>query len=197
MAANIRARYARAVHSGNLTVIGSKNNTDDAETTERDPEILGAYGLADRDLVRGQDAKGRTFKPAPLAVPLERLFAGDGRAAHQIVGILAYMASTEARRLGVKLAPVQAMDMAKATLAWFRNGTCKPCGGRGFPMLKDSPVQSAHACDRCQGSGKIPFEKEFRFEWKPVARWLKEQIELESGRAGPAAMKTLAGRMSL
>jgi hypothetical protein len=194
---NIKTRYAAAVNSGNLTVKSAKNATDEAETVIGDPEVLGAYGLADRDLERGHDSQDRKFTPAPLAVPLERLFAGDSNAAHRIVRILADMAFTEARRLGVKLSRTQAQDMARATLAWFRNGTCEPCGGRGFPMIKDSPVMAAHACEHCKGTGKIPFEKQFRFEWKPLARWLKEGMELECGRAAPRAMRTLAGRMDL
>jgi hypothetical protein len=194
---NIKTRYAAAVNSGNLTVKSAKNATDEAETVIGDPEVLGAYGLADRDLVRGHDSQDRKFTPAPLAVPLERLFAGDDKAAHEIVRIMADMVFVRARKLDIKLSATQAQDMARATLAWYRNGACKPCGGRGFPLIQDTPVQSKHACEHCDGVGKIPFEKQFRFEWKPLARWLKEGIELECGRAGPRAMRTLAGRMDL
>ncbi len=197
MGFNIRKRYSSAVHSRNLTVKSAKNNTDDAETVIGDPEVLGAFGLADRNLTRGHDGQGRSFTPAPLAVPLERLFAGDHRAAHEIVCILAYEAFIEARRTKVNLSRVQAHDMARAVLAWFRNGACQPCGGRGFPLIKDSPVQSANECDSCDGTGKIAFDANFRHEWKPLARWLKEQMEIESGRAGPAAMRALSERMDL
>lgn len=198
---NIRARYASAVHSHNLTVRSSKNNTEDAETVIGDPEVLGAYGLADRNLgegrERGRDGKWRPITPAPLAVPLERLFAGDSNAAHAVVGILAILAFDESRRLGVRLSQVQATDMARATLAWYRNGTCQPCGGRGKPLIKDSPVESAHDCDQCKGTGKVLFERNFRHEWKPLAVWLRDRMDEESSKAGPAAMRSLAGRMTL
>lgn len=201
MAMNIRARYASAVHSSNLTVKSAKNNTEDAETVIGDPEVLGAYGLADRNLVegreRGRDGKWRSITPAPLAVPLERLFAGDARAAHEVVRVLAGLAFEESRRLGVKLSQVQSEDMARATLAWYRNGTCKPCGGRGKPLIKDSPVQSANDCDACGGTGKIKFERHFRYEWKPLAVWLRDRLDEESSKAGPAAMRTIAGKMDL
>ena len=197
MGFNIRKRYSSAVHSHNLTVKSAKNTAEDAETTIGDPEVLGAFAWADRNLTRGHDGRGRSFKPSPLAVPLERLFAGDHRAAHEIVRILAKEAFIEARRTRVQLRRVQAHDMARGVLAWFRHGTCQPCGGRGFPLIKDSPVKSANECDSCGGTGKIAFDACFRHEWKPLARWLKEQIEMESGRAGPAAMKTLSERMDL
>lgn len=189
MATAIRERYSSAVHSVSLTV--------DEKTTYSDTDVLGAYGLADRNLKRGHDGSGRSFTPAPLAVPLERLFAGDNTAAHEIVSILSASAFMEARRLRVKLSYHQAHDMACMMLAWFRNGACKPCGGRGKPAIKDSPVLSAHDCDHCAGTGKILFEKEFRYEWKPIAVWLKDCMEAESGRAGPAAMRTIAEKMTL
>jgi hypothetical protein len=197
MAFNIRARYARAVHSANLTVKDGRGNTEDAETVIGDPEILGAHGLADKYLARGFDNRDRKFSPAPLAVPLERLFAGDSNAAHEIVRILADMAFEQSYAFDTKISRTQAQDMAKATLAWFRNGTCLPCGGRGFPLIKDSPVQSSKACEHCKGGGKIPFDRNFRHEWKPLARWLKDRMEAESGRAGPNAMRALAGKMEL
>lgn len=197
MAINIKTRYASAVHSSNLTVRSGKHATADAETVIGDPEVLGAYGLADRDLERGHDRNGKTFNPAPLAVPLERLFSGDARAAHDIVRILSELAFDQSRHLGVKLSQVQATDMARATLAWFRNGTCQPCGGRGKPAIKDSPVLSSKDCDHCKGTGKILFERQFRHEWRPLALWMKERMEDESAKAAPAAMKKLAGKMDL
>lgn len=194
MATNMRARYSRAVHSGNLTVVRGESHE---EVLLNDPEVLGAYGLADRNLTagreRGRDGKERPVTPAPLAVPLERLFAGDARAAHEVVRILADAAFNEARRRRVKLDQVQAFDMARAVLAWFRNGVCRPCGGRGFPIIKDSPVQSVVACEHCAGIGKVPLLKHFRYEWKPIVTWLKDRIDDESGRASSAAMRTLAG----
>jgi hypothetical protein len=194
MATVIRERYAAAVHSRSLTV--------DEKTVYSDTDVLGAYGIADRNLTRGHDSayargdkNGRTFTPAPLAVPLERLFSGDHKAAHEIVRILAEMAFYEARRLNVRMGQGQAHDMACATLAWFRNGRCDPCGGRGKPAIPNSPVLAAHDCEHCQGTGKIPFRSQFRHEWKPIADWLREGMEAESSRAAPHAMRALAERM--
>lgn len=185
----LRQRYASAVHSKSLTV--------DEKTTYSDTDVLGAHGLADRNLARGHDGRGRSFTPAPLAVPLERLFSGDHKASHEIVRILAEEAFIEARRWKIQLNRVQAHDMACAVLAWFQHGTCQPCGGRGFPIIKDSPIQSAHECEYCAGSGKIPLRKQFRQEWKDLADWLKDKMEAESGKAGVEAMKLIAARMDL
>jgi hypothetical protein len=196
--ATIRARYAHAVHSGNLLVRSAKHTSDEAQTVLGDPEVLGAFGLADRNLTNGVDGSGKPCNFAPLAVPLERLFAGDTRAAHTIVEILAGMAFIEARARSIKLAEYQAHNMARAVLAWFRNGTCLPCGGRGFPTIKDSPVQSATPCTHCgEKPGKIPLLKHFRYEWKPLVLMLKDHVESESEKAGPAAMRTLAPRLEL
>lgn len=187
--ATVTERYAAAVHSKSLTV--------DERTAYSDTDVLAAYGIADRNLERGFDGRGRSFTPAPLAVPLERLFAGDHKAAHEIVLILAGKAFMEARRLGVKLSQPQAHDMACMMLAWFRNGTCQPCGGRGKPTIKDSPVMTAHDCDHCLGTGKILFYKQFRYEWKPLAEWLKDEMDRACARAAPAAMRFLRDQMDL
>lgn len=192
MATTIRERYRSAVQSHCLTV--------DERTVFSDTDVLGAMGLADRNLARGYetDARGRatrTFTPAPLAVPLERLFAGDSRAAGVIVEILAGMAAHEARRQSVRITDAQATDISRAVLAWHRSGTCQPCGGRGKPIIKDTPVESARDCDHCAGTGKIPFETNFRHEWKPIARWLRDRVEIESGRAAPAAMRKIRAAM--
>jgi hypothetical protein len=105
-------RYRAAVHSGNMT--------SDPNTTRSDSDVVGAFGIADRHLTRGSDARGNHFPPAPLAVALARLFAGDNTAGHAIVETMAANLWRQARRQDVKMARVQSEDISRAVLALRR-----------------------------------------------------------------------------
>lgn len=166
--------YARAIRSGNL-----RGEAD----TVRDVDILGAAGLA--------------AKRAALAMALARLFLGDGRAADDIVGLLALMLRSRSIREAPRLKTTQAEDMARAVLAWHRDGTCRPCGGLGYERAPGAPALSDTECRVCRGIGKRAFEREFRQEWRAHARWLLCVVEQEAGRAGPAVMQALAPRLDL
>ena len=185
----IQDRYSTAVHSSSLK--------SRADTSMSDTDVLGAMGIADRDLERGFTSDGTAVRPAPLAVSLERLFAGDNTAAHGIVRTLAAMAFDYSYRVKVKLSRVVAHDMACACLAWHRNGTCRPCGGHGLTLIPGSKTHSGHECQACRGTGKVLFDRQFRQEHQIVARWLIAEMERESGRAGPQAMRLLAPTLDL
>ena len=193
--AKITDRYATAVHSSNLKVTKEAHKAD-ARSSD-DVEILGAMGLADRDLTRGYMTDGTPVKPAPLAVSLERLFVGDNTAAHAIVRTLAQMAFGYSRRIRVKLQRPTAHDMACACLAWHRNGTCRACGGHGQTLIPGSKTHSGHECQVCRGTGKVLFDTQFRHEHRPIARWLVDEMEKEMSRAAPQAMRLLADSMNL
>jgi hypothetical protein len=107
----IKDRYASAVRSSNLRSV--------PKTRMSDTDVLGAYAIADRRLSTGQDH----FTKHPLAVPLERLFLGDDRAAGEVIRILADMIRKKAPSMRVKITQVQATDMARASLGWFRKPT--------------------------------------------------------------------------
>lgn len=188
--ARITDRYASAVHSSNLKV--SRESDKVTESTVDDTDTLGAYGLADRDLTRGHDSQGNPIRPAPLAVPLERLFAGDSNAAHDIVRTLADMLYTHSFDVRVKISRVQCVDIAKACLAWHRDGVCRDCGGHGYSLIPGVPSLSGHECPGCRGIGKILLAKAFPMKTLALAQWLISEIERESGRAGPRAMRLLS-----
>lgn len=185
----IQDRYASAVHSSNLAV--------DEKTYMGDSDVLGAYGIADRVLTTGRTSDGQNVRPCPLAVPLERLFAGDNNAAYDIVRMLAEMAHEHSFKIKVKIKRVQCTDMAKACLAWHRDGTCKPCGGHGKTEIPGTHTLSDHDCPQCRGSGKLPFERQFKPEQRELARWLVAEMARASGYAGPAAMRALASQLEL
>lgn len=192
-------RYSTAVSSGNLAV--------NPRTRMSDTDVLGAMGIADRELTEGvarrrnretRKVEEVAVKPAPLAVALERLLrGGDTRAAHSITRTMADMVWREARGQSVKLTHAQASDMAKSVLAWFRHGVCKPCGGHGFKLMKGSRTLGDVACGSCKGSGKRALEKEFKHEHRGLVSWLAAEVQRESGRAGPQAMAHLASQMDL
>lgn len=158
--------------------------------------------MADKTLSEGKDRQGNHFVQAPLAVPLQRLFSGDNRAAHDIVRTLADMAWRHARGIPVKLSRPGAHDLACQCLAWHRNGTCKACGGHGYDKIPGTSSLSSHECGVCRGSGKIPFEdaidpKGTNIGLRQLGRWMLNQMERDMGRAAPVAMAALAKEMDL
>lgn len=185
----INDRYASAVHSSNLGV--------DGKTVMSDSDVLGAMGIAGRVLTVGHTSDGTPVKPVPLAVPLERLFSGDNRAAYEIVRMMGQMAFEHSFAIKVKINRVTATDMAKACLAWHRDGLCKPCGGRGKTLIPGTKTLSERDCPHCRGTGKIPFEQKFRPEHRDLARWLVAEMARAAGHAGPAAMRALAPSLDL
>lgn len=192
--ATITDRYSTAVHSRNLSV--------DEKTRMSDTDVLSAMAWADRTLTDGRDRQGNHHVEAPLAVPLQRLFSGDNRAAHDIVLILADMAWRQARGMKVKMGRIQAHDLACQCLAWHRNGTCTNCGGHGYDKIPGTTTLSSHECGVCRGTGKIPFEdaidpKGTNIGLRELGRWLLNQMERDMGRAAPLAMAALAERMEL
>jgi hypothetical protein len=165
-------RYAVAVNSDNLTV--------DERTTYSDTDVLGAAGLAARRY--------------PLGIALTRLFA-DGKPEAAILA-LTELAFKRARTLRVKLGRVEAEDISKAVLGWYRHGRCHPCGGTGYSVIPGTPVQGAE-CPHCKGTTFIPFDRQFPQDRQELARWLSGEIDREQAAAGSAAMAMLAPRMEL
>jgi hypothetical protein len=179
----IKDRYASAVRSSNLRSA--------AKTRMSDSDVLGAYGIADRRLSSGQDH----FTKHPLAVPLERLFLGDDRAAGEVIRILAELIRKKAPSMRVHITKVQAEDMARAALGWFRKPTCRVCGGHGFKLINGTKTLGDSKCTPCKGSGQVQFEQLFRLEQRDLVRWIMARMDLEAGMAAPAAMKAIASQM--
>jgi hypothetical protein len=170
-------------------------------------DVVGAYGLADRRLTDGWvptgPDDGYRIPKAPLSVSLERFFAGDKHAVHALVEEMARMVWSRADRFNIhpKLSRPAAHDMACAVLAWHRGGTCRACGGHGFELIPGTPAKSERHCKVCYdrergvSDGKIPFEPQFRMEYRGLARWLLVEVEEAASRAAPEAMKALYERM--
>jgi hypothetical protein len=165
-------RYSAAVNSDNLAV--------DPRSTWGDSDVLGAAGLAARY--------------EPLGVALTRLFA-DGKP-EAVVRVLADMAFKRARTLKARFSDVELTDLAKAVLAWYRHGTCQPCGGTGYQLIPGTPALGDE-CKHCRGTGRIPFDSQFQGEGRELARWLSGEIDRSQVAAGRAAMAMLAPRLEL
>lgn len=162
-------RYSSSINSSNLL---SKPTT-----TFSDSDVLGAMGLAG--------------KHNPLAVALARLLAGDNKATADVVGVLANMIWRRDRSGPNRRDWPVALTIARASLAWYRHGSCKACDGHGYTPIPGVPALSEHECGECRGTGRIEFEAEFRPEHRELARWAAAQIEREQGNAGHAALRCL------
>lgn len=174
----ITDRYASAVRSSCLTV--------DERTMYSDTDVLGAMGLAARQLEKEDHA---------LAVALTRLFTGANGASMLVVQLLSEKAWKRARSTNVKLNRMGAADIAKACLAWHRDGVCKACGGHGTLVIPGSTTLGPVGCKPCKGDGKVPFERQFPHDLRDLAAWLVTEMEREQSRAGPAAMRAIAPRL--
>lgn len=182
---SIRDRYASAVSTSNLK--------SDPKTVYSASDILGAYGLADRRLTNGDCHHSKH----PLAVPLERLFSGGDSAAREIVPMLAGIIRSKAVSMRLDLTRTQTSDMARAILGWFRHPACQKCDGHGFKRISGTTTIGNLRCHACDASGRVPLEALYRPEWRELVRWTISKMELESGLAGPAAMKLIAPKLSL
>lgn len=145
-------------------------------------DVVGAVGLAG--------------KRAPLATALLRLFVGDNHAAKEIVDLMAQMLVGKAYRMGNEIEHVRAVDMARAVLAWHRDGRCKVCGGHGFLKMDGAPSLSDQECRACRGAGRVLFDQQFPMERLELARWLAAKVEVEQRVAGAEALRFLADRMT-
>lgn len=171
----IQDRYASAIRSNNLAV--------DERTTYSDSDVLGAFGLAAKD------------KSMKLPMLLQRLFLGDNGASVAVVEVLSDMVRDRAAALRIRIAQVQADDMAKACLAWHRDGSCKPCGGHGVLVIRGTKTLGDQECKVCKGIGRRPFEREFHESFRGLASWLVAEMERDQSRAGGAAMAKIAPRL--
>lgn len=161
----ITDRYATAIRSSNLAV--------DERTTYSDSDVLGAAGLAAKNL--------------PIGGGMARLVYGDNHATEAIVQHLTEMTFEKSFKLKLKITKEDARLVSQACLAWSRDGSCKHCGGHGKVLIKGTKTLGDRDCHVCQGSGRIPLERQFSVDGvKELARWLVNQIEMNLSLFAPA-----------
>lgn len=163
-------RYASAIHATSLK--------SEARTTWSDADVIGAAGIAS--------------KYQPLGIALTRMLSGGGTG--DVIREMTIAVREKSFAMKCRVTEPQAQDIATAVLSWFRFGTCQPCGGTGYKIIVGTP-SLGDECPRCSGTGKIPFESQFRQEWRGLAKWLAGEIERSQAQAGDAAMRAIAGKM--
>lgn len=180
---NTLDQYARAVRSSNL---GSK-----PDTTRSDSDMLGAAGLAAKPVRTRAD--GTQTTGSPLGVAMARLLAGnDNHATKDVVRILAAKATGKAYRMGDECSQVEAEDLARRVLAWYRLGTCKACGGHGVRRIAGTNRLSAEQCQACGGTGKLQLRKQIPWARIVLVEWMIGEIDRELAYAAPAIKAALA-----
>lgn len=160
-------RYATAINASSLK--------PDPNSVHSDLDVIGAAGLAARY--------------EPMGIALARMLGGGRGNAIEDMADAAYRRSHRIK--GGRLTRLQAEDMAKAVLAWIRNGRCTPCGGIGAMLIPGTP-SLGDECNTCKGSGKLAFDTHFRQEWRDVADWLRGEVERSQANAGTMTMQKIA-----
>jgi hypothetical protein len=142
-------------------------------------------------------AAGKASKDHPLSLSLLRLFNGDNGAVSEIIELMTSAAVGKAYRVGPEISRVAASFIARLVLDWYRDSTCKACGGHGFKRMNGAPTLSDQPCGQCAGTGRRNFDAMFPKSRLELARWLAAELEREQALAGPAAMAALAPRLDL
>ncbi len=175
-------RYAIAATSSNLK-------------SGPDTDMLGAGAFISKRIRFADTPNARPG--SPLAVALLRLCTGDRHAADDLIDTLTGMMVGKAWRVGNEIGHPAASIIARLVVDWFRDPSCKPCGGLGFRVIKHTPTLGAKPCKVCDGARKRDFEGMFQRERVHLARWALVELEREMSLAGPAAMAALAPRMNV
>lgn len=162
-------RYAGALRTKDLR--------SNASSTHSASDVVGAAGLTAREY--------------PASIELLRFFAGDNRGAPKVVSYLADVISGRAYRTGAQMTRVEAEDMARSILAWYRDGRCPACSGRGFGAIEGAPMLSGKACPACHGARRVAFEGAFDAGRLELATWLRARVERELALGAADAKRRL------
>lgn len=166
-------RYNTAIHASSLK--------PDANTTYADLDVIGAAGLAARY--------------EPMGIALARMLGGGGQG--EVIEVMADAAFRRSQSIkGGRLTRLQAADISRAVMAWFRDGRCDPCGGTSYRIIPGTP-SLGDDCPVCKGTGKLLFDKQFKPEWREVANWLRGEVERSQANAGQIAMRKIAPMLDL
>lgn len=161
-------RYLRAICATKLTL--------DVDTTH-DIDQLIAAGLV-----------GAKSRRAGQALAVARWKGGDNAVRDSLTDELAIAMRNEALR-GMRkgghlrccdakpFTPASMRSTAAALMAWWRDGRCNLCRGRGHPLLPGCPaVDETRMCFACEGTGTRPLERVVRREHQPVVNWLLAEL---------------------
>lgn len=164
---HIQERYAVSRNTSNLKSVFA--------TTMSPSDVIAAAGMAAQEneiamLLWGVTFQGRASQKWMLVEALERMLAGK---------------MIKERWKG------SPKHIAQEVVAWHLHGTCQPCGGRGYRVIKDTPMLSDDICTHCGGTGKVPLPS------SDIHRWLADLLAKLTAVAGGEVMKKLNIRMEL
>ena len=155
-------RYIGAANSSDLHLSGSEGPRTDAD-------ILLAAGYA----TAGNAA-------ASLALRFYRIKAtGDMADFKELTEIAGRWLHGRSFRRGRKsIRRVQAIDLARRAMFWWLNPVCKPCDGRGHPLIPDTArINYGHDCPTCHGGGQYPIHRIVPVGTADEARWLVDELD--------------------
>lgn len=157
---SIEERYVAATNSRDLSL---------KPQARTDADILLAAGYAAAGNAR-----------ASLALEFYRLKATGDLAEFRRLSDIAgsWLCGRSMRKGRRKMAMIQARDLATRVLFWWRAPACQPCGGRGHPLMPNSPVINfGHDCDVCRGTGQYPIHRIVPPGTADEARWLVDEVD--------------------
>lgn len=153
-----------------IAATGSRDLTLPADgSTRTDADILLAAGYA---------ASGNTR--AALALDFYRLKATGDLAEFRRLSDLSgrWLCGRSMRSGRRKMKMIEARDLATRVLFWWRSPACQPCGGRGHPLMPNSPViNHGHDCPVCHGTGQYPIHRIVPPGTADEARWLVDEMD--------------------
>lgn len=145
---SISERYMTARTASTLKV--------DADTTMSPADVLTAAGMA------GQRH----------SVPLRLWVFMHSPSRHQLYALADSLTQRLDDYMNIKKLKGKPWRIAKQTLAWSINNTCRPCGGHGMERIAGTPHLSDVQCPACRGTGKT----ELHTENNQAAQWLLSEI---------------------
>jgi hypothetical protein len=84
-----------------------------------------------------------------------------------------------------------AWTIAKQMLAWWCEGICTACDGRGYEVIQGTPSLSDKLCGECHGTGKRPYTRE------AAHVWMEAELSRMTAIAAGEVMKRLRVDMEL
>lgn len=156
------------------------------------PSITERYATADRpnDVIGAAGMAARSSKDVALAVSLwGLLFGGKTINKHQVADGLAENMNRQMGR--DRRLKGDAWKIAKEMLAWWCDGVCTACDGRGYEAIQGTPSLSDNLCSHCHGSGKRPYPRD------AAHIWMEQELGRLTAIGAAEVMKKLAKAIDL
>lgn len=152
-------------------------------------------------------AAGMAAVDAPVPMALLRLFESPFNSPEAVQSLTVELAKhlcdkAERENFRPRMKWQRAVMLSGIVLGWYRDSTCRVCGGHGFKVVtgelgEGRAVVGDVPCDECGGSGKRPFDEMFGIEDLYLTRWLVCEMDSMLATAAGELMRRLAPRLEL